>query len=179
MSFWFGERLGSTPACTATTSCTPLQPCHSEHWLLLLSLPVAHNLDMCPDPCCRCGYMLLIWPAACAAVGGHGRHWRSTQQTPAALCCPTSGWTPAPPATPGGTRRSGSWSRQVRKAGRREVRMGVASSGTQWAAHSRVLLPCAELSGRSSAVGELHNNSRMYWGKAFLQWSPSPQAALR
>jgi deoxyribodipyrimidine photolyase len=27
--------------------------------------------------------------------------------------------------------------------------------------------------------GELHNNVRMTWGKAFLAWAPSPQAALR
>lgn len=27
--------------------------------------------------------------------------------------------------------------------------------------------------------GELHNNSRMTWGKAFIGWAPSPQAALR
>lgn len=28
-------------------------------------------------------------------------------------------------------------------------------------------------------AGELHNNVRMTWGKAFLQWAPSPEAALR
>jgi deoxyribodipyrimidine photolyase len=28
-------------------------------------------------------------------------------------------------------------------------------------------------------TGELHNNVRMTWGKAFLAWAPSPQAALQ
>ena len=27
-------------------------------------------------------------------------------------------------------------------------------------------------------TGELHNNVRMTWGKAFLSWSPSPEEAL-
>ncbi len=32
---------------------------------------------------------------------------------------------------------------------------------------------------RSLPAGELHNNVRMTWGKAFLQWGPTPEAALR
>ena len=57
-------------------------------------------------------------------------------------------------------------------------------------ASSVQLLACsAGVSSSSSAVvmlkltaplaGELHNNVRMTWGKAFLQWAPSPEAALR
>ena len=100
-------------------------------------------------------------------------------QTPAVLSCPTSGWMLAPPATPGGMRHSGSWSEQVQKegGGGGEAR-GLFHCHTvgaySWCS------PCAEISCRASAAaGELHNNSRMYWGKAFLQWAPSPQAALR
>lgn len=37
-----------------------------------------------------------------------------------------------------------------------------------------------DLAQRSLVVhGELHNNLRMTWGKALLQWTPSPEAALR
>ena len=38
-----------------------------------------------------------------------------------------------------------------------------------------VVLTCVTL----LPTGELHNNVRMTWGKAFLQWAPDPAAALR
>ena len=108
-------------------------------------------------------------------AGGPARRWRSMPATRGPRCCPTAGWTPGRAGMPSGTQPSGSWPGQVRLQ-QAATRLAAAFRSCVSAQPCRPTPPCPL---PRTAAGELHNNVRMTWGKAFLQWAPSPDAALR